>query len=88
MSSPDAFEEAARRSHEVNFLGPVMLAREAAERMKSAGTPGAIVLTSTMQTVALFSGSTAYPAAKSALIHAARILAKEYRGPPFASTTR
>jgi NAD(P)-dependent dehydrogenase (short-subunit alcohol dehydrogenase family) len=33
-----------------------------------------------MQAVALFPGSTAYAAGKAALLHAARILAKECRG--------
>ena len=49
--------------------------------MKRSGTPGAIVLIATMQAVALFPGSTAYAAPKAALLHAARILAKECRGP-------
>jgi NAD(P)-dependent dehydrogenase (short-subunit alcohol dehydrogenase family) len=69
------------RSHEVNYMGPILLAREAAERMKAKGTPGAIVLISTMQAVSLFPNSTAYAAQKAALTHAARILAKECRGP-------
>jgi NAD(P)-dependent dehydrogenase (short-subunit alcohol dehydrogenase family) len=73
-------EEAMRQSHESNYLGPVLLAREAAERMKAAGTQGAIILVSTMQAVAVFPNSTAYAGAKAALIHAARILAKECRG--------
>lgn len=73
--------EAMIRSHEINYLGPILLAREAAERMKAACTPGAIVLFATMQAVALFPGSTAYAAQKAALVHAARILAKECRGP-------
>ncbi|HVP46173.1 MAG TPA: SDR family oxidoreductase [Bryobacteraceae bacterium] len=73
--------ETLPRSHEVNYLGPILLAREAAERMKAAGIPGAIVLLGTMQAVALFPGSTAYAAQKAALVHAARILAKECRGP-------
>ncbi len=72
---------AMERSHEINYLGPILLAREAAERMKEAGTLGAIVVLSTMQAVALFPGSTAYAAQKAALLHAARILAKECRGP-------
>jgi 3-oxoacyl-[acyl-carrier protein] reductase len=76
----DAFA-AMTRSHEVNYLGPILLAREAADRMKAAGTPGAIVLIGTMQAVALFPGSTVYAAQKAALTHAARILAKECRGP-------
>ena len=73
--------ETMPRSHEVNYLGPILLAREAAERMKAAATPGAIVLMGTMQAIALFPGSTAYAAQKAALVHAARILAKECRGP-------
>jgi len=73
--------DAMQRSHEVNYLGPILLARDAADRMKAAGTPGAIVLLGTMQTAGLFSGSTAYAAQKAALVHAARILAKECRGP-------
>ena len=72
---------AMERSHEINYLGPVLLAREAAERMKASGTHGAIVVLSTMQAVALFPGSTAYAAQKAALLHAARILARECRGP-------
>jgi NAD(P)-dependent dehydrogenase (short-subunit alcohol dehydrogenase family) len=72
--------DALRLSMEVNFAGPIALAREAAERMKARGTQGAIVLLSTMQAVALFPGSTAYAGAKAALQHAARILAKECRG--------
>jgi len=81
VKDPSAIEEVMRLSHEVNYLGPILLAREAAERMKDAGTPGAIVLVSTMQAAALFPGSTAYAAPKAALSHAARILAKECRGP-------
>jgi NAD(P)-dependent dehydrogenase (short-subunit alcohol dehydrogenase family) len=73
-------EDMMRLSHEVNYQGPILLAREAAERMKASGTPGAIVLFSTMQAVALFPGSMVYAGEKAALSHAARILAKEYRG--------
>lgn len=76
-----AQEQALRRSHEINFLGPILLAREASERMKAAGTLGAIVLISSMQASVPFAGSTAYAAQKAALEHAARILAKECRGP-------
>jgi pteridine reductase len=69
------------RSWAVNYHGPVQLAREAAERMRITHMPGAIVLIATMQAVALFPGSTVYAAPKAALLHAARILAKECRGP-------
>lgn len=68
------------QSHAVNYLGPILLAREAAERMKAAAIQGAIVLISTLQANALFPGSTPYAAQKEALQHAARILAKECRG--------
>jgi meso-butanediol dehydrogenase / (S,S)-butanediol dehydrogenase / diacetyl reductase len=74
-------EDAMRISHQVNYEGPILLAREAAERMKASGMQGAIVLFATMQAVALFPGSTAYAGEKAALLHAARILAKECRGP-------
>jgi pteridine reductase len=73
-------EDAMRISHQVNYEGPILLAREAAERMKASGTQGAIVLFATMQAVALFPGSTAYAGEKAALLHSARILAKECRG--------
>jgi NAD(P)-dependent dehydrogenase (short-subunit alcohol dehydrogenase family) len=70
----------------VNYTGPILLAREAAARMKSAGVSesgvsGSIVLIATMQTVGLFPNSTIYAGAKAALVHAGRILAKENRGP-------
>jgi NAD(P)-dependent dehydrogenase (short-subunit alcohol dehydrogenase family) len=77
----EELESAMRLSLEVNYMGPILLAREAADRMKSRSIPGSIVLISTMQAVALFPGSTAYAGAKIALLHAARILAKECRGP-------
>src|SRR4051794_15895431 len=80
-ADPSQLEAAMRRSHDSNFLGPILLAREAADRMKASATPGAIVLISTMQANALFLGSTAYAAQKAALQHAAQILAKECCGP-------
>ncbi|HUP02761.1 MAG TPA: SDR family oxidoreductase [Bryobacteraceae bacterium] len=80
VASPGEMEAAMHRSHEVNYLGPILLARQAAERMAASSTPGAIVLTSTMQANALFPGSTAYAAQKAALQTAALILAKERRG--------
>lgn len=73
-------DETLLRSHRLNYAGPILLAREAAARMRSHSTPGAIVLLSTMQATALFPGSTAYAGAKTALVQGARILAKECRG--------
>jgi 3-oxoacyl-[acyl-carrier protein] reductase len=81
VSGPEQLEEQIIKSHAVNYLGPLLLARQAAERMKGAGIAGSIVLFSTMQGVGLFAGSTAYAGAKAALIHGARILAKELRAP-------
>jgi NAD(P)-dependent dehydrogenase (short-subunit alcohol dehydrogenase family) len=81
VGDPSRLEETMRRSFEVNCLGPILLAREAAGRMRQCGTPGAIVLMGSMQAVAPFPGSTAYAASKAALVAAARILAKECRGP-------
>lgn len=81
VASADELEAAMAASSLVNFQGPLLLAREAAARMRERGEQGAIVLVSTMQANALFAGSTAYAAPKAALQHAARILAKESRGP-------
>jgi NAD(P)-dependent dehydrogenase (short-subunit alcohol dehydrogenase family) len=81
VRNPAEIEAQLRRSHDVNYAGPILLAREAGDRMRDAKTPGAIVLFSTMQAVAPFPGSTAYAGAKAALQQAAKILAKEYRGP-------
>lgn len=79
VRDPAQLEAAMRQALEVNYLGPILLAREAAERMRAQATEGAIVLFSTMQAVSVFAGSTAYAASKAALAHAARILAKESR---------
>ena len=79
-SEPSQVEAAMQCSHEANYFGPILLAREAAAQLRSSATPGAIVLVSTMQANALFPGSTVYAAQKAALQHAALILAKECRG--------
>jgi 3-oxoacyl-[acyl-carrier protein] reductase len=63
-----------------NYVGPVMLARSFAADLTTTGG-GAIVLLSTMQGMALFEGSLSYAAPKAALIHAARLLAREHGGP-------
>jgi pteridine reductase len=71
---------ALHASFAANFEAPVMLARAAAEEMLRRGTRGSIVLVSSMQGVYPFEGSLAYASPKAALVHAARILAKEYGG--------
>jgi pteridine reductase len=63
-----------------NYLGPALLARAFATELAGKGG-GSIVLLSTMQAVALFEGSASYAVPKAALVHAARLLAKEYGGP-------
>jgi NAD(P)-dependent dehydrogenase (short-subunit alcohol dehydrogenase family) len=78
---PEALDAAAlQASMAANFESPVLLARACAEQMAQRGTKGAIVLMSSMQGVHPFEGSLAYATAKAALVHAARILAKEYGG--------
>ena len=71
---------ALHASFAANFEAPVLLARAAAEEMTRRGTKGSIVLVSSMQGVHAFEGSLAYAAPKAALVHAAKILAKEYGG--------
>jgi pteridine reductase len=81
VKGPDLTTEALRASFAANFEAPVLLARACAEAMQARGTKGAIVLISSMQGVHPFEGSLAYAGPKAALVHAARILAKEYGGP-------
>jgi pteridine reductase len=69
-------------SFAANFEAPILLARAAAEAMVSRGTKGSIVLIASMQAVHPFEGSLAYAGPKAALVHGARILAKEYGGEP------
>src|SRR6185295_4179485 len=71
---------ALQASFRANFEAPVLLARACAEAMRAKGTRGAIVLVSSMQGTYPFEGSLAYAAPKAALVHAAKILAKEYGG--------
>ena len=60
----------------------MLLARACAPAHGAKGTRGAIVLVSSMQGVHPFEGSLAYAGPKAALVHAARILAKEHGGAP------
>ena len=63
-----------------NYVAPLLLARECAARMRKRGNEGAIVLLSTMQAVAAFESSINYAGPKTALIGAARIMAKQWGG--------
>jgi 3-oxoacyl-[acyl-carrier protein] reductase len=64
-------------SMRINFAGPVLLARDFAAAVGD--QDGAVVFISTMQAVGIFPGSTVYAAPKAALIHTARILAKQWK---------
>jgi pteridine reductase len=78
---PEDLDGAAlHASFESNYAAPLLLARACAEAMRERRTRGAIVLVSSMQGVHPFEGSLAYAGPKAALIHAARILAKELGG--------
>jgi NAD(P)-dependent dehydrogenase (short-subunit alcohol dehydrogenase family) len=75
LESP-AFQEALDR----NTVAPLLLARDVAVAMRERATRGAIVLLSSMQGAHPFEGSLAYGTAKAALIHGAKILAKDFGG--------
>jgi pteridine reductase len=61
----------------INFAGPVLLARDFAAAVGD--KDGSVVFISTMQGVGVFAGSTTYAASKAALVHTAKILAKQWR---------
>lgn len=63
-----------------NYIAPLLLARDFAARILERGTEGSIVFISSMQAVAPFESSINYAGPKSALIHAARIMAKQSAG--------
>jgi 3-oxoacyl-[acyl-carrier protein] reductase len=78
---PEELDETAlQASFSANFAAPVLLARACAQHMAGKGVRGAIVLVSSMQGVHPFEGSLPYAAPKAALVHAARVLAKEFGG--------
>jgi NAD(P)-dependent dehydrogenase (short-subunit alcohol dehydrogenase family) len=64
-------------SMRVNFVGPVLLSRDFVSR--AGERDASVVFVSTMQGVAVFANSTVYAAPKAALVHTARILAKQWK---------
>jgi len=64
-------------STRANFAGPVLMARDFAAALGD--SDGSIVLTSTMQGVGVFAGSAVYAAPKAALVHTAKVLAKQWK---------
>jgi NAD(P)-dependent dehydrogenase (short-subunit alcohol dehydrogenase family) len=76
----DALDDAAlEASLRANYVSPLLLAKELGTVMEQAAG-GSIVLLATMQAVAAFESSLNYAVPKAALVHAARILAKQWRG--------
>jgi NAD(P)-dependent dehydrogenase (short-subunit alcohol dehydrogenase family) len=62
-----------------NYLAPILLAKDLGGAMEDARSGGSIVLLASMQAVAPFDSSLNYAAPKAALLHAARILAKQWK---------
>ncbi|MGH9803844.1 MAG: SDR family NAD(P)-dependent oxidoreductase [Candidatus Acidiferrales bacterium] len=71
-------ETAMRDSLENNYISPFLLAKSFGERLLSLKVAGSVVFLATMQAVAPFEGSVNYAAPKAALLHAARILARQW----------
>ena len=71
---------ALRNSWDANFVGPMLLAKDLCGVVEQNGRGGSVVLLATMQALAPFASSVNYAAPKAALVHAARILAKQFRG--------
>src|SRR5262249_52957635 len=72
-----ATEQDLMDSMKSNFIGPTLLSRDFAAAVGD--RDAAVVFISTMQGVGTFPGSTVYAAPKAALIHTARILAKQWK---------
>ena len=72
-----ASEEDLLDSMRINFVGPVLLARDFAA-LVGGSNDASVVFISTMQAVGVFPNSTTYAAPKAALVHTARILARQW----------
>jgi 3-oxoacyl-[acyl-carrier protein] reductase len=77
VSIETATEQDLIESMRTNCIGPVLLARDFAAAVGE--QDAAIVFISTMQGIGVFPGSTVYAAPKAALVHTARILAKQWK---------
>ena len=76
----DVTDADLQASMQENYIAPVLLAREAATKIQARKRDGAMVLFSTMQAIAPFDSSINYAAPKTALIQAAKIMAKQWGG--------
>jgi NAD(P)-dependent dehydrogenase (short-subunit alcohol dehydrogenase family) len=70
--------EALAASLDVNYIGPVLLAKDLGESMERGSQGGCLVLLATMQALSAFPSSLNYAAPKAAMVHAARILAQQW----------
>jgi NAD(P)-dependent dehydrogenase (short-subunit alcohol dehydrogenase family) len=66
-----------------NASAPLHSAKTFALKLREKGVAGAIVLFSSMQGIYPFEGSLYYGTPKAALVHGAKILAKDFGGDPF-----
>jgi NAD(P)-dependent dehydrogenase (short-subunit alcohol dehydrogenase family) len=77
-----AFEKLDRdallASLDLNYVGPVLLAKDLGQMMEDSSADGSVVLLTTMQAHAAFPSSLNYAAPKAALAHAAKILAQQW----------
>ena len=71
--------DALMTSLETNYVGPILLARELGETMERGPHGGSMVFLGTMQALSAFPSSLNYAAPKAALVHAAKILAQQWR---------
>jgi glucose 1-dehydrogenase len=70
--------DALLASLDVNYVGPVLLAKDLGQVMEDSPSGGSLVLITTMQAHAAFPSSVNYAAPKAALAHAAKILAQQW----------
>jgi NAD(P)-dependent dehydrogenase (short-subunit alcohol dehydrogenase family) len=75
---PTLDDRAMADSLAINYVAPVLLARDVGQHMLERKVSGSLVFLASMQAVAAFEGSVNYAGAKAALVHAARILARQW----------
>lgn len=71
-------EKALQDSLATNYIAPLLLARQVGEHLREKQVAGSLVFLASMQAVAAFESSVNYAGAKAALVHAARILARQW----------
>ncbi len=76
---PTLDDRAMTDSLATNYIAPVLLARDVAAHMQERKVSGGLVFLASMQAVAEFEGSVNYAGAKAALVHAARVLARQWK---------